>query len=66
MPAGLRPVAVPTARTAAGRPTARAIWLYDAVRPAGISRIACQTSRWNGVPERLTSIVSSAQTSPSK
>ena len=35
MPAGLRPVAVPTARTAAGRPTARAIWLYDAVRPAG-------------------------------
>src|SRR5690606_27324284 len=47
---GLRPFASPTARTAFGWPTARAISPYDAVRPYVMFNSASHTRRWNGVP----------------
>jgi hypothetical protein len=57
MSSGLRPIAVPTARTPTAEvPTCSAIWPYVAVAPYGISSSACHTRRWNSVPPPTYSI----------
>ena len=54
---GLCPSAVPTARTAFGRPISAAIQPYGRTSPRGISRAFVQTSRSNAVwPRRSRSI----------
>ena len=60
MATGFAPLAAPTARTASGAPTRRAISRYETVVPTGIVLSASQTRRWNGVPPVSTGTPSSA------
>jgi len=50
MGSGLRPLASPTARTAAGRPIVFAMSPYERVSPYGIFIKALHTACWKGVP----------------
>lgn len=50
---GFLPTAVPTARTARGRPMLLAICPYVRVCPCGIFVSARQTARWKGVPSGM-------------
>jgi hypothetical protein len=62
--AGLRPQAVPAARTALGLAHLAASWPYVSGLPAGIRRSCSHARSWNGVEAKRTGTSSIAVSSP--
>ena len=63
---GLCPSAVPTARTAFGRPISAAIQPYGRTSPRGISSALCQTSRSKSVWPRRSRSIRTRRSPPSR